>query len=122
MRDVPRTAISGSQIEELFDESDLKEDISSTHPPNLPLPHHVNRLITLKRSLRRLECPEPLLGVHPAFDRSVVLLENVVQVLHGTVTTAVAQCPFLLYVGDGRAVDRCQVCINDTRLRMGRIA
>src|SRR5580692_6606091 len=88
MRDVPRTAISGSQIEELFDESDLKEDISSTHSPNLPLPHHVNRLITLKCSLCRLECSEPLLGVHPAFDRSVVLLENVVQVLYGSVTTA----------------------------------
>ena len=79
MRDVPRTAISGSQIEELVDKSDLKEDISSTHPPNLPLPHHVNRLIALKRSLRRLECSEPLLGVHPAFDPSMVLLHRIPQ-------------------------------------------
>ncbi len=40
MRDIARTVMSGSQIEELLDESDLAEDISSTHPPNLPLPHH----------------------------------------------------------------------------------
>ena len=121
MRDIARTVISGSQFEELLDESDLTEDISSTHPPNLPLPHHVHRLITLNRSLRRLEFSEPLLGVHPTFDRSVILLENVVQVLYGSVPTAAAKDPFLLYVGDGRAVDRGHVRIDDTRLRMGGI-
>src|SRR6202171_779435 len=40
--------------------------------------------------LRRLEFSEPRLGVHPAFDRSVVLLENVVQVLYGSVPTTAA--------------------------------
>src|SRR6266853_1899145 len=72
------TLISASQIEELLDESDLTKDIRSAHPPNLPLAHHVDRLIALDRSLRRLEFSEPLLGVHPTFDRSVVVLENVV--------------------------------------------
>jgi len=70
------------QFEELVDELNVTPNISSAHPPNLPLPHHVHRFITLNRSLRRLELSEPLLGVHPAFDRSVVLLKNVVQVLH----------------------------------------
>ena len=104
---MPVPAISVSQVEELLDESDLTEDISSTHPPNLPLPHHVHRLITLNRSVRRLEFSESLLGVHPTFDRSV-LLENVVQVLYESVPTAAAKDPFLLYVGDGRAVDRAR--------------
>ncbi len=102
-------ASSGGQFEELVDELNLTPNISSAHPPNLPLPQHVHRLITLNGLLRRLEFSEPLLGVHPAFDRSVVLLESVVQVLYGSVPATAAKCPFLLYVGDGRAVDRCQV-------------
>src|SRR6195256_5416790 len=115
-------ASSGGQFEELVDELNLTPNISSAHPPNLPLPHHIHRLITLNRSLRRREFSKPLLGVHPAFDRSVVLLENVVQVLYGSVAATAAKCPFLLYVGDRRAVDRCLVRIDDTRLRMREIA
>ena len=83
-------ASSGGQFEELVDELNLTPNIRSAHPPNLPLPQHVHRLITLNGSLRRLEFSEPLLGVHPAFDRSVVLLENVVQVLYGSVPTTAA--------------------------------
>jgi hypothetical protein len=52
--------------------------------------------VTLDRSLRRLEFSEPLLGVHPAFNRAVVLLENVVQILYGSVPATAAKCPFLL--------------------------
>jgi hypothetical protein len=115
-------ASSGGQFEELVDELNLTPNISSAHPPNLPLPHHVHRLITLNRSLRSRKLPKSLLGIYPPFDRSVVLFENVVQVLHGSGTTAAAKGPFLLYVGDGRAVDRCQIRIDDTRLRMGRMA
>ena len=63
-------ANSGGQFEELVDELNLTPNIRSAHPPNLPLPHHVHRFITLNGSLRRLELSEPLLVVHPAFDRS----------------------------------------------------
>src|SRR5712691_1345891 len=99
-------ASSGGQFEELVDELNLTPNISSAHPPNLPLPQHVHSLITLNGSLRRLEFSEPLLGVHPAFDRSVVLLQNVVQVLYGSVPATAAKCPLLLDGGDGRPVDR----------------
>src|ERR1700680_644829 len=92
-------ASSGGQFEELVDELNLTPNISSAHPPNLPLPHHVDRLITLNGSLRRLEFSEPLLGVHPAFDRSVVLLQDIVQVLHRSVPATAAKCLFLPYVG-----------------------
>src|SRR5713226_3329946 len=68
---------SGGQFEELVDELNLTPNISSAHPPNLPLPHHVHRLITLNGSLRRLEFSEPLLGVHPAFDRAMILLSRI---------------------------------------------
>ena len=97
-------------------------DIIAPDPSNLPLPHHVHRLVTLDRSRRRLEFSKSLLGVDPTFDGSVVLLQNIVQVLHGSVPTTAAKRPFLLSIGDGRAVDRCQVRIDDTRLRMGGVA
>jgi hypothetical protein len=89
-------ARSGGQFEELMDELNLTPNIRSAHPPNLPLPHHVHRLVTLDRSLRRLEFSEPLLGAHLAFDRAVVLLENVVQILYGSVQATAAKHPFLL--------------------------
>jgi hypothetical protein len=38
------------------------------------------------------------------------------------VSTAVAQRPFLLTVGDRRAVNRCQVGVDHSRLGMGSIA
>jgi hypothetical protein len=37
-------ASSGGQLEELLDELNLTPNISSAHPPNRPLPHHVRRL------------------------------------------------------------------------------
>ena len=82
-RETVDAASSGGQFEELVDELNLTPNISSAHPPNLPLPQHVHRLITLNGSLRRLEFSEPLLGVHAAFDRAVILLEDIVQVLIG---------------------------------------
>jgi hypothetical protein len=96
-------------------------NVSPANPPNLSFPNHVYRLISLNRSLGRLELAKSLLGVHPAFDRSMVLFQDIVKVLHRSVPAMTAQGPFLLYVGDGRAVDRRQIRVDDPRLRMGRI-
>src|ERR1700682_4483283 len=94
-------ASSGGQFEELVDELNLTPNISSAHPPNLPLPYYIDGFVTLNRSPCRLEFSEALLGVHPAFDRAVILLEDIVQVLHGAVPTTAAKDSFLLDVGDG---------------------
>jgi hypothetical protein len=101
-----RIAISGSQIEELPDETNLTENIIPAHPSNLPLSDHVHCLIPLDRSPCRLELSKSLLGVHSAFDRSMILFKDIVQVLYGSVPAAATQDPFLLYVCDGCAVDR----------------
>ena len=116
-----RIAISGSQIEELPDETDLTENIIPADPSNLPLSDHVHRLISLDRSACRLELSKSLLGFHSAFDRPMILFEDIVKVLHRSVPATATQGPFLLYVGDGGAVDRCQIRVDDTRLRMGLI-
>src|SRR5277367_5040476 len=113
---------SGCQIEEMVDELDLSRQIISCHPSNLPLPYHVDCFVALNGSPGRLEFSEALFGVHSTFDGSMILFEDVIQVLHGSVSTTMAQCPFLLTVGDRGGVDRRQVGVDHSRLRMGSIA
>ena len=62
----------GVQTEQLFDEPDLTPNLIALHPPNLPLPDHIHRLISLNRSPSRVKFPEALLRVDPAFDRTMV--------------------------------------------------
>jgi len=63
-------------------------------PTHLTLPNHVYRLIALNRSSRSLELTKPLLGVHSPFDCAMVLLDDVVQILDGSVATPAAERPF----------------------------
>ena len=70
----------------------LSQNILPAYPPNLPLPDHVHGFVALNGSLCRLEFSEALLGVHAPFDCSVILLQDIVQVLHRSVPTpAVSQ-------------------------------
>src|ERR1022692_383566 len=115
-------AFSGCQIEKAVDELNLAKKIVSGHPSNLSLPDHVNRFVTLNRSPRRLEFSEALLGLHSTFNGSMVLFQNVVQVLHGSVSTALAQRSFLLTVEDRGAVDRRQIRVDHSMLGMGSIS
>src|ERR1039458_8577791 len=115
-------AFSGCQLEKVVDELNLSKKIISCHPSSLSLPNHVDCFIALNRSPSCLEFSEPLLGVHSTFDGSMILFQNVVQVLHRSVSTAVAQRPFLLTIRDRGAVNRCQVGVDHSRLGMGSIA
>ena len=76
--------ISGGQLEHLVDELILTPNNGPAHPSNLSLPHHVDHFIALNRSSRGLEFSESLLGVHSSLDGAMVLLDNIVQVLHGS--------------------------------------
>jgi hypothetical protein len=115
-------AFLGCQIEEIVDELNLTKKIISCHPSSLPLPDHVDCFIALNRSPSCLEFSEALLGVHSTFDGSMILFQNVVQVLHRSVPTALAQRPFLLTVRDRGAVYRRQISVDHSRLGMGPIA
>ena len=87
-------AFLGCQVEKVVDELNLSKKVISCHPSSLPLPDHVDCFVALNRSSSRLEFSEALLSVHSTFDGSMILFENVVQVLHGSVSTAVAQRPY----------------------------
>src|ERR1019366_8545551 len=105
-------AFLGCQIEKIVDELNLSKKIISCYPSSLPLLDHVGCFVALNRSPSRLKFSEALLGVHSTFDGSMILFQNVVQILHRSVSTAVAQRPFLLTVGDHGAVYRCQVGVD----------
>ena len=60
----------------------LPSDVILRQPSHLSLADHVHRLDTLNRSRRRIERAKPLTGSYPSFDRSVILLHDVVQVAH----------------------------------------
>ena len=96
----------GCQVEEAVDELNLPNKIISCHASNLPLPKHVDCFVALNRSPSRMEFSETPLGVQATFNGSMILFENVVQVLHRSVSTAPAQRPFLLSVGDRGAVKK----------------
>jgi hypothetical protein len=110
--------ILGGQPEQLSDEPDLAPNITAAHPPNLPFPDHVDHLVALHFSPSRMEFPKALFGVDPAFDRTMILLEDVVQVLDRAMATAPPKNPFLLDGRDRRGVEGRQVRIDDARLRM----
>ena len=112
-------AFLGCQTEEAVYEPNLSKKIISCHPSNLPLPDHVDCFVALNCSPSRLEFSEALLRIHATFDGAMILFENVVQVLHRSVSTAVAQRPFLFTVGDRGAVYRRQISVDHSRLGMG---
>ena len=80
----------GGHFEEFVDEPILTPDATPAQPPHLALPNYVHRLIALNRSSRSLEFAKPLLGVHSPFDRAMVLLDDVVQILDGSVAAPAA--------------------------------
>src|ERR1035438_7906200 len=99
-------AFLGCQIEKAVDKLNLTKKIISCHPSNLPLPDHVDCFVALNCLPSCLKFSEALFGVHSTFDGSMILFQNVVQILHRSVSTAVAQRPFLLTNRDRGAVYR----------------
>ena len=71
---------SGDNIEEIGHESNLSANVASPDSFNLSLPDHVHGLITADGPPRRIEAAEAESGVDSAFDESVVLLEDIIEV------------------------------------------
>jgi hypothetical protein len=68
--------VSGCQIEQLVDEMILLANIIIADPPRLPLAGRVSRLVSRNRSPSCSELAKALLGHHPSFDRSMILLQD----------------------------------------------
>jgi len=114
--------MSGRQIEQLVDELILSTNILAADPPRLPLPDPVHRFVSLNRSPRRLELAKVLLGLHSSFDGSMILLQDIVQILDRSMATAAAEDSFLFHCWNRRAVEACLIGVDDPGLWMGWIA
>src|SRR5215472_7608341 len=108
-RDELCVEVSGRQIEQLVDELILFTNILAADPPRLPLPDPVYRLVSLNRSPGRLELAKVLLGLHSSFDGSMILLQDIVQILDRPMATAAAEDSFLLHCWNRRAVQACLI-------------
>ena len=89
--------VSCGHLEQMVDELNLLPNIRTAHPPRLTLPDHVHGFVSLDRSPRRVEFTKALLGLHASFDRSMILLQDVVQVLNRPVAATASQDSFLFH-------------------------
>jgi hypothetical protein len=91
-------------IEQLIDEVILFANVIVADPPRLPRTDHVHRLVSRDRPAGGLELAKALLGFHSSFDRAMILLQDVVQVLNRSMSAAAAQGSFLFHSCNRRAV------------------
>src|SRR6201987_3958860 len=96
--------VSGCQIEQSVDELILLANISAADPTRLPLADPVQCLVSRNCSLSCAELPKALLGLHTSFDRPMILLQDVVQILHRSMAAAAAQDSFRFYSGNRLAI------------------
>jgi hypothetical protein len=69
-----------------------------------------------------VELAKALLGLHASFDRSMILLQDVVQILDRSMSAAPVQSSFLFHCGNRRSVEAGLISVDDAGLRMRRIA
>ena len=92
---------TGDKTEETCYECNLSYDVVFRQPSDLALANHIHRLDTLNGSCRRIEGAESLTGSHPAFDRSVILLHDVVQVAYRAASATSSEFSAALELSDG---------------------
>jgi len=90
----PRTAegaaTSSGEAKHPIDKPVLRSHVTLPHPPNLSFPNLVHRLVTLNRPSCTTELTKMLLGADPFLDRTVILLEDVIQILNRPMTAALS--------------------------------
>jgi hypothetical protein len=76
----------------------------------------VHRFVSLNRSPGRLELAKVLLGLHSSFDGSMILLQDIVQILDRSMSTGAAQDSFLFHCWNRRAVEARLIGVDDPGL------
>jgi len=84
----------------------------------LAFPDHVYRLVSLDRPARPVKRSEPLAGINPSFDRSVVLLHDMVQVGTNTTAATTTEFAFLLQFRHDVGISGIAVHVYDPGARV----
>src|SRR5437773_7683240 len=85
----PRTARQGREFrrrgQNPIDELVLRQDVTLLHPSDLTFAGLVDHFVTLNRLSCTTELTKMLLGTDPFLDGTVILLQDVIQILNWTV-------------------------------------
>jgi hypothetical protein len=118
--DVPKgigRAVSSRQIEQLIDELIMLANIIFDSS-RLPLADHVHGLVSCNRPPGCLELAKALPGLHSSFDRSMILPQDIVQILDRSMSAAPAQGSFRFHCCNRRVVEARLIGVDDAGLRM----
>src|SRR5438270_3209702 len=78
----------------------------------------MNDLVPLDRPPGPVKGSEPLAGVDPSFDRSMILFHNIVRVRTGATATTTAQFALLLQFRDNLGIGGIAVHVDDPGARV----
>jgi hypothetical protein len=79
-------------------DDEMMERLSCFAPRRLAFADHVNGFVTGNGPPGAPKATKPLAGSAPAFNSSMILFKNVVEVLHGTVLTLFGYISFCLQI------------------------
>ena len=82
---------SSTEPEDAFHEADLFNDFALCQPSNLSFADYVHCFIALDGSYRARERAEAEARIDPPFDRTVILLDNVVEIRDDATATSPAE-------------------------------
>ena len=103
-----------------MDEADLCRGVALCQSSNLSFADHVHRLIALDGSLCSRERAEAEARLDSSFDRTVILLDDIVEVGDHAAPTSLAECMTPLQLVDHFWVRRIPVYIDHSRARVIR--
>src|ERR1051325_545243 len=106
---------SRRQTKDVFDEHSLVRAVCVSYVPHLSSAYHVHRFDPLKRSPCRTKGAESMARSKAPFYRSMILLEDVVQVLYWSTTITSAELTRLLQLRYGLRARRVQVPVDHPR-------
>ena len=70
----------GSDSKELIEQTDLSANVAVVYAFHLSFSHHIHRLVACQYPLCRVEREETQSGPSAAFDKAVVLLDQVIEI------------------------------------------
>jgi hypothetical protein len=89
-------------------------------PARLAFADHMHRLVTGDRAPSSPEGAKMLTRAHPAFDRPMILFQNIVQILHRSMPAILGQSALGFELYDGSQVSGVLVGVDHPRSRMVR--
>ena len=122
---VPRTAgraaSSSGEAKHPIDKPVLRSHVTLPHPPNLSFPNLVHRRVALNRPSGTTELTKMLPRTDLFLDSTVILLEDVVQILNRPLTAALSEDSFFLGFTNRRRIVLGLVGVDHPRLRVRRV-